>query len=190
MRLSKEHPGIGIICLGPLTNLATAFLIDPTLSFGKIEIMGGTSDSIGNITDLAEFNIYQDPEAAFIVFERASHVVITPWETVNKPEILVTAEIHESWNLETKKAKFLREIIKSRFQLCDGIAVAAAIDPSIITDYEERSIFVELGGNYSRGHTIIRKSERFLDKNPGKNFKLIRRVDPEKFYKMVLLSLH
>ena len=44
IRLAKEHPGINLICIAPLTNLALAIRLDPSISklIGSVTIMGGT----------------------------------------------------------------------------------------------------------------------------------------------------
>ena len=60
---------ITLIPVGPLTNIALAVSKDPSIAFlvKDIVIMGG-SISGGNVNGAAEANIYNDPEAAQIVF--------------------------------------------------------------------------------------------------------------------------
>src|SRR5450755_2023505 len=63
-RMFRQSPGqIHLIALGPLTNLALAFLSDPGLPrlIPSLTLMGG-SLSGGNVSPAAEFNIYVDPE--------------------------------------------------------------------------------------------------------------------------------
>ena len=67
----NENPGeISIIAIGPLTNIATAIDKDPSFvkNVKEIVIMGGDEGG-GNIRPYAEFNVFQDPEAAKKVFE-------------------------------------------------------------------------------------------------------------------------
>ena len=64
-------PGEIIICaVGPLTNLATALEHDPaiTRNAGRVVVMGGSAARHGNVTDCAEANIWNDPDAADRVF--------------------------------------------------------------------------------------------------------------------------
>ena len=70
IRVLKEHPGIEIITLGPLTNLALALERAPDLAsnVARCVIMGGAPCCEGNVTPAAEFNIWVDPEAARRVF--------------------------------------------------------------------------------------------------------------------------
>ena len=65
--LKASEPGeIDIIALGPLTNLALAICLDKEAvkKAGRIVCMGSAGLGVGNATPLAEFNIWQDAEAA------------------------------------------------------------------------------------------------------------------------------
>ncbi len=68
-QMAQQHPGATLIALGPLTNIARAIQQNPEAmrGFGKIVILGGAKNG-GNQTPVSEFNIWQDPEAAEIVF--------------------------------------------------------------------------------------------------------------------------
>ena len=70
--LRSAEPGSVTICaIGPLTNIAMAFIKAPDIAagIGEIVIMGGAGFEIGNVTPAAEFNIHVDPHAAAIVLE-------------------------------------------------------------------------------------------------------------------------
>jgi purine nucleosidase len=66
--LNAPQP-ITIAASGPLTNIAAALILEPSISekIRKIVIMGG-SIGLGNITPAAEYNFYSDPQAAYVVF--------------------------------------------------------------------------------------------------------------------------
>jgi purine nucleosidase len=68
---AREHPGelIGLVT-GPLTNLALAMRIEPSLPrlLRRLVVMGGAFDYRGNTTPVAEWNISVDPEAGSEVF--------------------------------------------------------------------------------------------------------------------------
>lgn len=88
--IKGKHFPITIVAIGPLTNIALLLATYPEIKskIKQIVIMGGSSGR-GNVTPLAEFNIYCDPEAANIVltlnflwlwlirFSTSSHVF--PW---------------------------------------------------------------------------------------------------------------
>ena len=64
-------PGEIIICaVGPLTNLAAALAYDPSIArhAGRVVVMGGSAARHGNVSDCAEANIWNDPDAADLVF--------------------------------------------------------------------------------------------------------------------------
>ncbi|HII92350.1 MAG TPA: nucleoside hydrolase [Methanosarcina sp.] len=73
VRLAKKHPGLDLLCLGPLTNIALALKLEPKLPsmLGRVVIMGGALlDQFpfrGNVTPKAEFNFWVDPDAAHTV---------------------------------------------------------------------------------------------------------------------------
>jgi purine nucleosidase len=60
-----------LVTLGPLTNIAVALRLDPSIAqlVSECVIMGGTGQGHGNITPVGEYNFLADPEAAKIVFE-------------------------------------------------------------------------------------------------------------------------
>ena len=68
--IHKYPHEITLIPVGPLTNIALAVSKDPSIAalVKNIVIMGG-SISGGNVNGAAEANIYNDPEAAQIVFQ-------------------------------------------------------------------------------------------------------------------------
>lgn len=94
LRLEKQHgvdfiiatlmahePKTVTLCgLGPLTNLAMAFVKAPQIvpRVEQIVLMGGGFFEGGNITPAAEFNIYVDPEAADVVFRSGIPITMVP----------------------------------------------------------------------------------------------------------------
>ena len=85
--LRNEPSGTVTICpIGPLTNIATAFEKAPDIipRIQEIVLMGGGYFEGGNITPVAEFNIYVDPEAAKIVFDSGVPLVMMPLDVTHK----------------------------------------------------------------------------------------------------------
>ena len=91
---ARKYPGeVTIATLGPLTNLAIALNLCPELPklLKKVVSMGGafgTDGNCGNMTQFAEFNIYNDPEAADLVFASDLNLVVVPLDVTHK--VLVT----------------------------------------------------------------------------------------------------
>ena len=71
VRAAHARPGelVGVVT-GPLTNLALALRVDPSLPrlLNRLVIMGGSFDYRGNTTPVAEWNVSVDPESAAEVF--------------------------------------------------------------------------------------------------------------------------
>ena len=95
----REHaPGTVTLCpLGPLTNVATALQKAPDIAkrIAKIVLMGGGYFEGGNITPVAEFNIYVDPQAADIIFKSGIPIVVMPLDVTHKA--LVTAPRNDAF---------------------------------------------------------------------------------------------
>lgn len=72
--------------LGPLTNIALAFVKAPDIiaRVKQIVLMGGGYFEGGNVTPSAEFNIYVDPHAAHIVFTSGIDIVMIPLDCTHK----------------------------------------------------------------------------------------------------------
>ncbi|MEW5308227.1 MAG: hypothetical protein WDW38_000202 [Sanguina aurantia] len=103
LRLTRERPGeLTLVALAPLTNLALALRLDPSLPerVARLVIMGGAVTGHGNTGRVpAEFNIGFDPEAAHVVFEAFPTLFMAPipskaanaWQTTPLPIIESTA---------------------------------------------------------------------------------------------------
>ncbi len=75
--LAASARSISLVVTGPLTNIATALLREPSIALAirEIAIMGGARSEGGNITASAEYNIYADPHAAQVVFATDVEIV-------------------------------------------------------------------------------------------------------------------
>src|SRR6202165_2304750 len=71
-RLTTEPGALTVVCTGPFTNLALAVQQEPRIvdCVREVVVMGGTAQLPGNVTPVAEFNVYADPEAAAMVFDQ------------------------------------------------------------------------------------------------------------------------
>src|SRR3954470_3112402 len=68
---ARQHQGeLVLAVIGPATNVALALKKEPRLAswLREITVMGG-STALGNITPVAEFNAWADPEAASVMYE-------------------------------------------------------------------------------------------------------------------------
>src|SRR5215211_5002229 len=89
IRTVKESPEpVTLVPVGPLTNVAMAFLRAPEIkqNISRIVLMGGAA-YLGNVTPAAEFNIYVDPEAAQIVFDAGLPITMVGLDATHKARI-------------------------------------------------------------------------------------------------------
>jgi inosine-uridine nucleoside N-ribohydrolase len=168
---SASKREISILTLGPLTNIAllTALAPDVTSRVKEIVVMGGwfalTSYSSGNATPVSEFNIYNDPEAALMVFEAfGDKLRAVGLDVTMHPETLLT---WEQWRqLKESKSQFARlsALITERglrvfggvFGLHDPLAFTALIKPELF-EFSTYPVTVSLGEGATRGQTIADK---------------------------------
>ena len=153
-----------LIAVGPLTNVATALERAPGIAVNleRISIMGGAI-GLGNRTPSAEFNIYVDPEAAEAVFGSGVPITLVPLEVTHLA--LATDEVvGRIERLGTPVAamsvalmRFFAETYERVFGMSapavhDPCAVAAIIDPSIITT-RNVNVMIDTSSGISAGRT-------------------------------------
>ncbi len=81
VRLARTYPGtLKVLAIGPLTNIAEALRLEPSLPslVESVTVMGGAALAPGNITPVAEANIFNDPEAAALVLAADWDVTLVP----------------------------------------------------------------------------------------------------------------
>ena len=119
IELSYKYKKINILALGPLSNLALAFMLDPSLPkrISKLVIMGGSYTSIGNIQPCVEFNFYFDPIAAKIVINNFENIIVYPWETDQLHRLRLNDM--EKVDVENDKMKFCRICIEKKLKVLE-----------------------------------------------------------------------
>ncbi len=90
---SNPDKSITLCPLGPLTNIATALTQAPDIApkIQEIVLMGGGYFEGGNITPVAEFNIYVDPKSADIVLRSGIDITMLPLDATHQ------AMIRQDW---------------------------------------------------------------------------------------------
>lgn len=194
--LEESEMPVALIAIGPLTNVAMALKLRPDLKarIKVISLMGGGSR--GNWTPAAEYNIYADAEAAYIVFHSGVPVLMSGLDVTQKAYI--TREENERLREKgTEVAVFVAELIDffSRYHyeveglpgctLHDPTAVAALIHPEWFT-YADCNVEIELDGAYTKGMTVIDEKnyqDKVLGGNTVKNARVLLSVDREAYVK-------
>ena len=190
IRFSHAYAGrLQLVTLGPLTNVALALRLDPTLPerVDRLLIMGGAVNGRGNTSVSAEFNIGFDPEAAHIVMQAFPAFDLVDWEATLAHPIgfeVIDGYLAQDGDLakfyHTISAKTRQWIGKhaTAWHAADGLAMAAALDPDGWQKSEQRWVDVELEGRHYRGATLVDWQQR--GPHPA-NARILGRYDPQRF---------
>jgi len=193
----KNFGEITIVATGPLTNVALFALKYPDLVKGIKEFvfMGG-GIAFGNVTPVAEFNIYVDPEAADIALKMDVPKVMAPLDMTHQAAITreEVQKLKDSGskvlNVVADLMNFFMKTYKNVFgiegaPLHDPTTIAYLIDPGIF-EWEDLNVSVELKGEFTYGQTVadIWKTTR---KEP--NVRVLEKIDRDKFFALLLDTL-
>ena len=179
LRLAQEEPGLTLVTLGPLTNIALALKRDPKLAerIGRCVVMGGAPCCEGNVTPAAEYNIWVDPEAARAVFRSKLNIEMIGWHVSRGASVLQHDEIAAIEALGTAKAKFAIELNSTAreayrvqtseigLSLADPTAMAVALDRSIGLSWSRHRVAIETGSRLTRGMTVVDRLNVHHDEN-------------------------
>jgi purine nucleosidase len=140
-----ESPGeITLVALGPLTNVALAVMRAPEIvdAVARVVVMGGTGvNGPGNVSAMAEYNFWADPEAAQIVARSGLPLEFVGWD-ISIASAVVGPEQHARMAaMGTKYSEFavnIAQVVRGFAignglegdDLPDPIAMAVAIDPA------------------------------------------------------------
>ena len=166
VRLVQANPGLEIITLGPLTNLALALREDPGLaaSVSRCVVMGGAPCCEGNVTPTAEYNFWVDPEAARLVVRSQLPIELVGWQlsrhdAVVKPRDLEGiktpfAEFAIRSN-DTAAQAYLKQTGEHGIALPDPTAMAILLDPALSIVSSQHYMDVQAGDGITRGMSVI-----------------------------------
>lgn len=194
---------VSIIAIGPLTNIATAFLKEPKIisRIRELVVMAGAfceDGPRGNSTPYAEFNVYADPHAAEIVFDLGQRITVIPME-VGQQAYADEAYLEHLRDLNSrcaaKSADLLEETAKvlapHRQKMSeDGLAPengTSLYDPCAIACFLRPALF---SGRYGTVQVNTdAKSEQFgmttFEQGSKRNCLVTYKVDKNPFLQMV-----
>ncbi|CAL9695945.1 unnamed protein product [Knipowitschia caucasica] len=207
IRLVSERPNqVSLVSLGPLTNLAMAVRLDPEFpqKLKDLYIMGGNMEGKGNVTLCAEFNFRMDPESAHVVLEDfLCCTYIATWEFACRNKLswdffdtLMSQDSAAARFMKTVTSQcwaYSRDALQNKrdvffgpgFVSYDSYAVAAFIDPGLITASQHCPVRVELQGTIGRGMMALDPTD--VLKKAHKVF-VFEKCDVEKFGQLMMSS--
>jgi len=194
IRVAREHPGEAeLVAVGPLTNVALALGLCPELPslLRGVTVMGGAALAPGNVTEVAEANIWHDPEAAEAVFAAGWPLTMVGLDVTMR----TTLDGAQLDRLQTggSLAQYVADIIElyagffavtafgeRRSCMHDLLAVAIAagtLVPDVAPVVRAR---VDTGDGPGRGQTICDLRGRYMGypEQPGARCRVVLECDP------------
>jgi purine nucleosidase len=194
--ISRTEPGRhDLVTLGPLTNVAAALAHEPGLltNYRHTWMMAGSPDGVGNVDALGEYNVWADPEAATAVFAALGAKTMIGWNISRLFAVMTPAEQHAlaaagrlgrfAIDINGDVDQYAIDTGLAGFDLPDPVAMAVALDESIITDATEEWIVVGLDGP-TRGCTIPDRRHG----RPVPNMRVVWSVDEARFKQRLLTA--
>jgi purine nucleosidase len=192
-RVALDAPGeVTLVATGPLTNVAYAFELHPELPelLARLVLMGGayslTPYGKGNRTPYAEFNIWQDPEAAYIVFNSGADIFVVGLDVTMDPAACLNSQhLGQIKTRHTPAARLVAQLVEYeiKYHRCcrmhDPLALATLLDASLL-DFTLAKVEVVEGNNWDRGVT------RILPSDGSQLIHVASAVDGPRFLKLFL----
>jgi inosine-uridine nucleoside N-ribohydrolase len=161
-------PGeISLLALGPVTNVALALSVEPALAqaLDTLVVMGGAVRTRGNVTPVATANLYNDPEAAAIVYRSGAPIVQIGMD-VCRPTLITHRHLESLRRANNPMTELLMTVtpfIMAAYERNEGVtegahyndlpAVAYLVDPSLFRA-EKLPVRIETRGELTAGQTV------------------------------------
>ncbi|WP_145353092.1 ribonucleoside hydrolase RihC [Staphylococcus cohnii] len=165
--LLKSETPITLIPIGPLTNIALLLLTYPEVkTFIKEIVLMGGSASRGNVTPLAEFNIYCDPEAAQIVFNSVLPLTMIGLDVARSSSL--THDTINELNSINDTGKMLHQLFKhyrgddfeKGINVYDAYTLLYLLHPEHF-DVREADVQIETDGKLTKGASVVDFKSQF-----------------------------
>lgn len=188
IRIIRTNPReVTIVCIGPETNIAKAFLKYPELPklIKQLVIMGGAIDVPGNKNRVAEFNLFVDPDAAKIVFDAPVKKILVPLDVCNEIPLFLSDFKKIKGNLKKPVLSMMKKFIKGieKFEnfkgalVYDALAVYYLISPKSCV-VKPMDIRIETKGELTAGMSVADKRS-WGKKDPDVN--VVTKINRNKF---------
>jgi inosine-uridine nucleoside N-ribohydrolase len=201
--LIRRSPGeLTLVALGPLTNLALAWRRDAHTfrQLAEVVIMGGAVTVPGNVTPVAEFNIYVDPEAAQVVFASGLPITLIGLDVTER--VRLTGEMMDQYvrPAGSSLSQFVMDCTAHTIEFStrvkrppgmamhDPLAIGALIDPTIVHT-APLSVQVETKGELTTGMLVADRRPLHSDLKAPANVHVALEVDAARFLEMFLHRL-
>jgi inosine-uridine nucleoside N-ribohydrolase len=156
---------VALLALAPLTTVR--FLLADVPGFrarlSQVVVMGGAVGARGNVTPVAEFNFWRDPEAASALLHQGLPISLVPLNVTERWEVTVHT-LREHVRGRSSRAAFLRHILRFAIRshekvvgqgalLHDAVALAGLLRPGLFR-WQPMYLDVETRGTLTRGMVL------------------------------------
>jgi purine nucleosidase len=171
LRITAERPReVSIVAIGPLTNIATAAVLDRAFAsrVKSLYVMGGSNNGRGNITASAEYNFYVDPEAAQIVMDAGfADLHIITWDPLTlRDATIARADFDRLAAIDTPLARFFQRMCAATIDYDesvgidgsthpDSLTIAALLHPDLVLAEARYRVDVETASDLTRGYSAM-----------------------------------
>lgn len=186
-KIKKSPEPVALIMTGPLTDLARALAVDPTIqdNIDCLYWMGGCLDGHGNVNEMgfdgtAEWNAFWDPEAVKAVFDSQIKIQMVGLESTE--EIPLTKELRLHWaSLRRYPAidligqgysLVLADEADSTYYLWDVLTTLSSLYPELVSTKETRAAVKVTG----------RAAGRTFSTPTGRPLRLVTKADKDAFF--------
>lgn len=201
LEASQRHAGrLELVTLGPLTNIALALAADPSLPerIARCVVMGAAADHIGNMSPVAEFNMWADPHAVDVVLRSGLPLEFVGWDVSRRDAVFTPEQAADLRALGTPLAEFCVDIQAQVIEFClnvtglpgfdmpDPIAMAVALDPTVALEVRRMHCAVETESDLTYGMVVM----DLLGFRPHlANVDVVLRADRERFDHMLRAAM-
>lgn len=196
--IMKQQEKVTLIVTGPCTNIAMLFRLFPKVKekIDQVILMGGAV-KCGNCTPAAEFNIYEDPEAAQIVFQAGIPIVMAGLDVTWQCG-LTRKQVEKLCQMGGKAGRFCGDMAGFAFEnsfndlrkilpLHDAVTVMYLVHPEIF-EGERAFVQVDCSEGPDRGRTICDFRWWKFEEDPSINVLLY--ADSRKFQELLIEALY
>ena len=195
LETSHRIRNLHLVAVGPLTNIAEALQQDATLPdrLSGLTIMGGAAIG-GNVTAVAEFNIWADPEAADIVFRLGGDITMVGLD-VTQQVLLGPNEVAQMRHTHTASSTLAADLLDYAIDrstelrgwkgapIHDACAVLAVTHPHLF-DGKAQPVNIELTGTHTRGMTVV--DDRHTPAGNHNNTRVLRTADADALIELIV----
>jgi purine nucleosidase len=192
--MSRPAGTVTLCCLGPLTNIGIALIKEPRIAsrIKRIIAMGGGWSEGGNITPVAEFNIYVDPQAARLVFDCGAPITLIPLDVTHQA-LTTRVRIEKFRVMKNNTGPAVAQLLDffERFDvekygtdggpLHDPCVIAWLLHPEMFTG-KDCNVAVECESELTMGQTVV---DWWRVTNRPHNAHVVRGINHDAFFKLL-----